>query len=62
MVPIVWLIQAGISAGNFGYAAAMGNVLFMTAVLCSLLFLGAQRPGPRVSLQAPAQWKGEDRW
>jgi raffinose/stachyose/melibiose transport system permease protein len=62
MVPIVWLIQSGIAAGNFGYAAAMGNSLFLIAVLCSLLFLGAQWLRGRLSLETPAQWKGEDRW
>jgi raffinose/stachyose/melibiose transport system permease protein len=53
MVPIVWLIQSGISAGNFGYAAAMGNCLFLIAVLCSLVFLGAQRLSGRVTLALP---------
>ena len=50
MVPLVWLIQSGISAGNFGYAAAMGNCLFIIAVLCSVFFLGAQRLRGRMSL------------
>lgn len=61
MVPIVWLIQSGISAGNFGYAAAMGNCLFIVAVLCSLLFLGAQRLRGRVSLALPGLQEGETR-
>jgi raffinose/stachyose/melibiose transport system permease protein len=62
MVPIVWLIQNGIQVGDYGYAAAMGNVLFVIAVLCSLTFLVAQRVRSRLSLEAPAQWKGENRW
>jgi ABC-type sugar transport system permease subunit len=61
MVPIVWLIQSGISAGNFGYAAAMGNCLFLIAVLCSLLFLGAQRLSGRVTLALPGTMEGGQR-
>ena len=59
MVPIVWLIQTGVAAGNFGYAAAMGNCLFVLGVVCSLLFLGAQRLRGRVTLAVPGQWKGD---
>jgi ABC-type sugar transport system permease subunit len=61
MVPIVWLIQSGISAGNFGYAAAMGNCLFIIAVLCSLLFLGAQRVRGRMSLVSAELLRGDER-
>jgi len=61
MVPIVWLIQSGITAGNFGYAAAMGNCLFLIAVLCSLLFLGAQQLRSRLSLALPELPEGEGR-
>lgn len=43
MTPIVWLIQNGISAGNFGYGAAMGEVLFVFSVILSASFLAIQR-------------------
>jgi raffinose/stachyose/melibiose transport system permease protein len=43
MTPLVWLIQSGISAGNFGYGAAMGEVLFVVSVVLSASFLGIQR-------------------
>lgn len=43
MTPLVWLIQSGINAGNFGYGAAMGEVLFAVSVLLSMTFLGLQR-------------------
>ncbi len=60
MVPIVWLIQTGVAAGNFGYAATMGNFLFVLGVTCSLLFLGAQRLRGRVKLSLPGQLGGVD--
>jgi raffinose/stachyose/melibiose transport system permease protein len=43
MTPLVWLIQTGISVGNFGYGAAMGEVLFAISLILSLSFLGIQR-------------------
>ncbi len=43
MTPIVWMIQTGVSVGNFGYGAAMGEVLFVSSVTLSALFLGIQR-------------------
>lgn len=43
MTPLVWLIQSGINAGNFGYGAAMGVVLFVGSVVLSMTFLGARR-------------------
>ncbi|MGH2388879.1 MAG: carbohydrate ABC transporter permease, partial [Chloroflexota bacterium] len=43
MTPLVWLIQSGISGGNFGYGAAMGEVLFAFSVILSASFLGIQR-------------------
>ncbi len=43
MTPLVWLIQSGINAGNFGYGAAMGVVLFVGSVALSMTFLGIQR-------------------
>jgi raffinose/stachyose/melibiose transport system permease protein len=49
MTPLVWLIQAGINAGNFGYGAAMGEVLFLVSVLLSATFLGLQRLRSRAS-------------
>ncbi len=43
MTPLVWLIQSGINAGNFGYGAAMGVVLFVGSVALSMTFLGIRR-------------------
>ncbi len=43
MTPLVWLIQSGINAGNFGYGAAMGVVLFVVSVALSMTFLGVRR-------------------
>ena len=43
MTPLVWLIQSGISAGNFGYGSAMGEVLFAFSIILSISFLGIQR-------------------
>ena len=44
MTPIVWMIQTGVSVGNFGYGAAMGEVLVRCpSVTLSALFLGIQR-------------------
>ena len=37
--PLTWLIQSGISAGNFGYGSAMGAVLFAVAVTLSAAYL-----------------------
>jgi raffinose/stachyose/melibiose transport system permease protein len=43
MTPLVWMIQSGLSVGNFGYGAAMGEVLFAFSVILSASFLGIQR-------------------
>ena len=43
MTPLVWLIQSGISGGNFGYGAAMGELLFAFSVILSVSYLGVQR-------------------
>jgi raffinose/stachyose/melibiose transport system permease protein len=48
MTPLVWLIQTGISVGNFGYGAAMGEVLFAISLILSASFLGIQRWRGRV--------------
>lgn len=48
MTPLVWLIQAGVSVGNFGYGAAMGEVLLAFSVILSMSFLGIQRWRVRV--------------
>ena len=34
--PVVWMVQSGISSGNFGYGAAMGAVLFAVSLILSL--------------------------
>jgi ABC-type sugar transport system permease subunit len=63
MVPIVWVIQAGITAGNFGYGAAMGETLFAISVACSLLFLGLMRLRADRSLgPLLLNAQGVDRW
>jgi raffinose/stachyose/melibiose transport system permease protein len=41
--PIVWLIQTGISAGDFGYGAAIGTVLFAVSLVLSLGYQGVQK-------------------
>jgi raffinose/stachyose/melibiose transport system permease protein len=41
--PVVWLVQTGISAGDFGYGAAMGTVLFGISLLLSLVYQGIQK-------------------
>jgi raffinose/stachyose/melibiose transport system permease protein len=41
--PVVSLVQAGISAGDFGYGAAMGTVLFGASLMLTLGYQGIQR-------------------
>jgi len=41
--PVVWLVQSGISAGNFGYGVAMGTVLFAISIVLSLSYQGLPR-------------------
>jgi ABC-type sugar transport system permease subunit len=49
-VPVVWLINSGINAGDFGYGSAMGVALFAVGVAGSLLFVGSLRLAGRLSL------------
>ncbi len=45
--PLTWLIQSGISAGNFGYGSAMGTVLFAVSLTLSGAYLWFQRRSAR---------------
>ena len=47
--PLTWLIQSGISAGNFGYGSAMGTVLFAVSLGLSGAYLWFQRRSARRS-------------
>ena len=56
--PVVWMVQSGISSGNFGYGAAMGTVLFAVSLLLSLGYQSLPRVLTRLARLSARGFRG----